>query len=202
MNSRKRNTKILGLLLALGLVIVPASGVNLGVLGKLAQEIAQFVTIINKLGTANSNIKEGLGQLQKLNDAMQKVSGAVKGLQEVKTIGQGSKDCMVILMSARRARANSPYLSIEEQNYLTEVEIQLIEMMTSEVSERINSVALNSRLKMSDAERYEIIRELSNRITVYREACLLHVHTQKRLEAENYRYKQNNDLALSLLYLR
>ena len=195
-------TRIIGVLLVFSLGIGPVYGVGGSVLGKLIQEIAQFTQIINKLSSANSNVKEGLGQLQKLNDAMQKVSASIKGLKEVKNIAQGARDCMVILQSARQARLTSNNLSIEEKRYLGEVEINLIKMLTTEVNERVNSVALNNNLKMSDAERYEIIHQLSDQVTVFRDACMLHVYTQKRLEAENSRAKQDNDLAISLLYLR
>ena len=155
LNQNVMKTKIL--LLAMALLF----SLNLKAQGVPVYDNTNFISLIKQLfesAKQTSNLVKTVKFLKKQKENLEKVNNVVKQLKAVQEIGRNNKRLIDVVQNDLRDVLDSPYIKPDEVARVSESFNTIVEN-SLETMEFIDEILSSDYLKMSDADRAEILKE-------------------------------------------
>ncbi len=152
----KTKIKILVMTVALTLFI---SG-NATAQGMPTYDNTNFISLVKQLiesGKQTAQMIKSVKFLKDAKEAIEKVSSVVEQLRAVEEIGQNNQRLINVMQNALQDILNSPYIKPDEVSRVVE-SFDAIVQNSLDTVDFIDEVLSSDYLKMSDAERAEILK--------------------------------------------
>lgn len=120
-----------------------------------------FVSLVKQLvesGKQTAQLIKSVKFLKEAKESVEKVSNVVRQLKAVREIGRNNQRLINVMRHDLRAILNSPYIRADEITRINESFDAIVEN-SLETMDFIDEVLSSDYLKMSDAERAEILKE-------------------------------------------
>lgn len=120
-----------------------------------------FISLAKQLlesGKHTTQLLKTVDFLKKQKERIEQVSNVIQQLNAVQEVIQNNQQLFNMVQGDLQQILNSPYIKPEEVNRVTESFTQIIESSMSSV-QYINQILSSGSLKMSDAERAEVLKE-------------------------------------------
>ncbi|TYQ00217.1 hypothetical protein C7447_101827 [Tenacibaculum adriaticum] len=146
------------ILSAMLLILVNATGTAQGM---PVYDNTNFISLAKQLlesGKHTTQLLKTVDFLQKQKERIEQVSNVIQQLNAVHEVIQNNQQLFNMVQGDLQEILNSPYIKPDEVNRVTESFTQIIENSTSSVN-YINQILSNGNLKMTDAERAEVLKE-------------------------------------------
>lgn len=120
-----------------------------------------FISLVKQLVESGKQTAQMIKSVKFLKDAkesIEKVSSVVRQLRAVQEIGQNNQRLISMMQNDLQDILNSPYIKPDEVSRVTESFNAVVEN-SLETMDFIDEVLSSDYLKMSDAERAEILKE-------------------------------------------
>ncbi len=120
-----------------------------------------FVSLVKSLvesAKQTSNLVKTVKFLKNQKENLEKVNNVVKQLKAVQEIGQNNQRLINVMQNDLQDILNSPYIKPDEINRVTESFNSIIDN-SLETMDFIDQVLSSDYLKMSDADRAEILKQ-------------------------------------------
>lgn len=153
----KMKTVLIGSILAI-IVLLPAPATCQGV---PVYDNTNFVSLIKQLvesGKQTANLIKTVKFLKQQKENLDKVNKVVKQLKAVQEISRNNKRLVQVMEADLRDILNSPYIKPDEVERVSESFNTVVEN-SLETMEFIDQILSSDFLKMSDAERTEILKQ-------------------------------------------
>ncbi|CAL2104163.1 conserved protein of unknown function [Tenacibaculum sp. 190130A14a] len=155
MSKNKIRTLVIALALTL---LLPARATSQG---WPVYDNTNFVSLAKQLlesGKHTTQLLKTVDFLKKQKERIEQVSNVIQQLDAVHKVVQNNQQLFNMVQGDLQEILNSPYIKPEEVNRVTESFTQIIESSMSTV-QYINQILSSGNLKMSDAERAEVLKE-------------------------------------------
>lgn len=152
-------TKIKTILFGLILTIVLLSPGNATAQGMPVYDNTNFISLVKQLIESGKQTAEMIKSVKFLKDAkeaIEKVSSVVQQLNAVQEIGQNNQRLIQVMQTDLQDILNSPYIKPDEVARVTE-SFEAIVQNSLDTVDFIDEVLSSDYLKMSDAERAEVL---------------------------------------------
>lgn len=152
-------TKIKTILFGLILTIVLLSPGNATAQGMPVYDNTNFISLVKQLIESGKQTAEMIKSVKFLKDAkeaIEKVSSVVQQLNAVQEIGQNNQRLIQVMQTDLQDILNSPYIKPNEVARVTE-SFEAIVQNSLDTVDFIDEVLSSDYLKMSDAERAEVL---------------------------------------------
>lgn len=140
------------------LILVSATGTAQG---WPVYDNTNFISLAKQLlesGKHTTQLLKTVDFLKKQKERIEQVSNVIQQLNAVQEVIQNNQQLFNMVQGDLQQILNSPYIKPEEVNRVTESFTQIIESSMSSV-QYINQILSSGSLKMSDAERAEVLKE-------------------------------------------
>lgn len=120
-----------------------------------------FISLVKQLVESGKQTAQMIKSVKFLKDAkesIEKVSSVVRQLKAVQEIGQNNQRLISVMQNDLQDILNSPYIKPDEVSRVTESFNTVVEN-SLETMDFIDEILSSDYLKMSDAERAEILKE-------------------------------------------
>lgn len=152
-------TKIKTILFGLILTIVLLSPGNATAQGMPVYDNTNFISLVKQLIESGKQTAEMIKSVKFLKDAkeaIEKVSSVVQQLNAVQEIGHNNQRLIQVMQTDLQDILNSPYIKPDEVARVTE-SFEAIVQNSLDTVDFIDEVLSSDYLKMSDAERAEVL---------------------------------------------
>ncbi|WP_422858623.1 conjugal transfer protein [Flagellimonas sp. S174] len=152
----KIKTILFGLFLAVTILL--PSGANAQ--GMPVYDNTNFISLVKQLiesGKQTAEMIKSVKFLKDAKDAIEKVSSVVQQLRAVEEIGRNNQRLIQVMQNDMRDILNSPYIKPEEVVRVTE-SFEALVQNSLDTMDFIDEILSSDYLKMSDAERAEILK--------------------------------------------
>lgn len=155
------NTKIKTILLGLCFtvaILVPGSATAQGL---PTYDNTNFISLVKQLVESGKQTAQMIKSVQFLKDAkesIEKVSSVVQQLKAVEEIAQNNQRLIQVMQNDLREILNSPYIKPDEVARVSESFTAIVEN-SLDTMDFIDEILSSDYLKMTDAERAEILKE-------------------------------------------
>lgn len=154
-------TKIKTILFGLILTIVLLSPGNATAQGMPVYDNTNFISLVKQLIESGKQTAEMIKSVKFLKDAkeaIEKVSSVVQQLNAVQEIGHNNQRLIQVMQTDLQDILNSPYIKPDEVARVTE-SFEAIVQNSLDTVDFIDEVLSSDYLKMSDAERAEVLKQ-------------------------------------------
>lgn len=120
-----------------------------------------FISLAKQLlesGKHTTQLLKTVDFLKKQKERIEQVSNVIQQLNAVQEVIQNNQQLFNMVQGELQQILNSPYIKPEEVNRVTESFTQIIESSMSSI-QYINQILSSGNMKMSDAERAEVLKE-------------------------------------------
>lgn len=150
-------TFVVGLIITLFLLLPGDAAAQ----GMPTYDNTNFVSLIKQLVESGKQTAQMIKSVKLLNDAkesIEKVNNVVRQLKAVKEIGRNNQRLIQVLQNDLRDIFNSPYIKPDEVSKVSASFTAIVEN-SLDTMDFIDQILSNDYLKMTDAERAEILKE-------------------------------------------
>ncbi|HEA29184.1 MAG TPA: conjugal transfer protein [Leeuwenhoekiella sp.] len=143
------------------LAIASLFSLNIKAQGLPTYDNTNFISLVKQLiesGKQTANIIKTVKFLKTQKENIEKVNDVVKQLKAVREIGRNNRRLIAVVQNDLRDILDSPYIKPEEATRVTE-SFSLVVDNSMETLDFIDEILSSDYLKMSDAERTEILKE-------------------------------------------
>ncbi|MEM6813076.1 MAG: conjugal transfer protein [Bacteroidota bacterium] len=154
-------TKIKTILFGLFLTVAILLPTGANAQGMPVYDNTNFVSLVKQLiesGKQTAEMIKSVKFLKDAKDAIEKVSSVVQQLRAVEEIGRNNQRLIQVMQNDMRDILNSPYIKPEEVVRVTE-SFEAIVQNSLDTMDFIDEILSSDYLKMSDAERAEILKK-------------------------------------------
>ena len=151
-------TKIKILVMTVGLTLFMSGNANAQ--GMPTYDNTNFISLVKQLiesGKQTAQMIKSVKFLKDAKEAIEKVSSVVQQLRAVEEIGQNNQRLINVMQNDLQDILNSPYIKPEEVSKVME-SFDAIVQNSLDTVDFIDEVLSSDYLKMSDAERAEILK--------------------------------------------
>lgn len=158
----ERRIKLLGLILALALTFLlsaSASGQGMPV-----YDNTNFVSLVKSLvesAKQTSNLVQTVKFLKQQKENLEKVNNVVKQLRAVREIGRNNQHLISVVQNDLQSILSSPYIKAQEIERVSNSFNTIIDN-SLETMDFIDQILSSDYLKMSDADRADILKQKEN----------------------------------------
>ncbi|WP_310991240.1 conjugal transfer protein [Aequorivita marina] len=134
---------------------------NMKAQGMPVYDNTNFVSLVKQLvesGKQTAQMIKSVKFLKDAKEAIEKVSSVVQQLNAVQEIANNNQRLMTVMQTDLQDILNSPYIKPDEVNRVVE-SFDAIVQNSLETVDFIDEVLSSDYLKMSDAERAEVLKE-------------------------------------------
>jgi hypothetical protein len=120
-----------------------------------------FVSLVKSLvesAKQTANLVKTVNFLKAQKENIEKVNSVVQDLKAVREIGRNNQRLIAVMQDDLRDILNSPYIKPEEVSRVTESFSAVVEN-SLETASFIDEILSSDHLKMSDAERAEVLKQ-------------------------------------------
>ena len=120
-----------------------------------------FVSLVKSLvesAKQTANLVKTVNFLKAQKENIEKVNSVIRDLKAVKEIGQNNEQLITIMQSDLKDILNSPYIKPEEVIKVSESFTAVVKH-SLDTMEFIDEILSSDHLKMSDAERAEVLKQ-------------------------------------------
>ncbi|MCC4214405.1 type IV secretion system protein [Leeuwenhoekiella sp. Mr9] len=149
------------LVLGLGLITVLLTPAGAACQGMPVYDNTNFVSLVKSLlesAKQTTQLLKTVEFLKQQKENLEKVNNVVKQLKAVKKIGKNNARLIQVMRQDLREILSSPYIKPDEVVRITEAFNQFIDN-SLEAMDFIDEILSSNYLKMSDADRAEILKE-------------------------------------------
>lgn len=159
-------TKILTIAIALTFILLEGAAAQ----GMPVYDNTNFISLTKSLvesAKQTSQLIKTVEFLKQQKENLEKVNSVVKQLKAVQEIGRTNQRLVVIIRNDLKDILNSPYIKPDEVVGISQ-SFDLIVRNSLDTMDFINHILLSDHLRMSDAERAEILKqkELESKVMV------------------------------------
>lgn len=143
------------------LVLILAISFKIQAQGMPVYDNTNFISLTKQLlesGKHTAQLIKTVDFLRKQKERIEKVSHVIRQLKAVREVLRNNQKLFNMVQGDLQDILNSPYIKAEEVNRVTDSFTQIIESSMSSV-QYINQILSSGNLKMSDAERAEVLKE-------------------------------------------
>ena len=149
----------IAMILALSAFLLPPTGVIAQ--GMPVYDNTNFVSLVKSLvesAKQTANLVKTVNFLKTQKENIEKVNNVIRDLKAVREIGRNNEQLISVMQNDLRDILNSPYIKPEE---ITAVSESFNSVVTNSLQtmEFIDEILSSDHLKMSDAERAEILKQ-------------------------------------------
>ncbi|WP_179021819.1 conjugal transfer protein [Winogradskyella forsetii] len=134
---------------------------NMKAQGMPTYDNTNFISLIKQLvesGKQTSQLIKSVKFLKDAKEAIEKVSSVVRQLRAVEEIADNNQRLIQVMQNDLQDILNSPYIKPEEVNQVAE-SFSVIVQNSLDTIDFIDEVLSNDNLKMTDAERAEVLKK-------------------------------------------
>ncbi|RKR07946.1 hypothetical protein CLV91_2707 [Maribacter vaceletii] len=154
----KQKMKTLGIVLTLTLILLlPGRATAQGVPVYDNTNFISFIKSLLESGKQTSQLLKTVKFLKKQKENVEQVNNVIKQLKAVKELASNNQKLFDMVQVDLREIFNSPYIKPHEVNRISESFNAIIEN-SMEGMDYIDQILSNGSLKMSDAERAEVLK--------------------------------------------
>ena len=153
----KIKTILFGLILTITLLLPSGAAAQ----GMPTYDNTNFISLVKQLiesGKQTANIIKTVKFLKTQKENIEKVNNVVKQLKAVREIGRNNQRLINVMQDDLRDILDSPYIKPDEVSRVSESFTAIVENSLNTM-DFIDEILSNDYLKMSDAERAEILKE-------------------------------------------
>lgn len=157
MKTKKIKTILFGLILTITLLLPSGATAQ----GMPTYDNTNFISLVKQLiesGKQTANIIKTVKFLKTQKENIEKVNNVVKQLKAVREIGRNNQRLINVMQNDLRDILDSPYIKPDEVSRVSESFTAIVENSLNTM-DFIDEILSSDYLKMSDAERAEILKE-------------------------------------------
>lgn len=154
-------TKIKTMLFGLILPVVLLMPKDTSAQGMPVYDNTNFISLVKQLlesGKQTSQLIKSVKFLKDAKESIEKVSNVVRQLNAVQEIGENNQRLIAVMQNDLQDILNSPYIKPEEVTRVTK-SFENIVQNSLDTMDFIDQILSSDYLKMSDAERAEILKQ-------------------------------------------
>lgn len=145
----------------LGMIIALFSSGHIVAQGMPVYDNTNFVSLVKSLvesAKQTANLVKTVNFLKAQKENIEKVNNVIRDLKAVREIGRNNQRLIAVMQNELRDILNSPYIRPEEVTRVSESFNAVVEN-SLETMDFIDEILSSDHLKMSDAERAEVLKQ-------------------------------------------